>query len=440
MAVFNQRPNLYSSPFYPLTILGHLVRYFQIHRTLLVIYFKEKLVGKIDKEKVQLKLLNYYNRFQPSQERQAVLLLILYILVATIIGFQQYLLDAYNNFTIFKDSVFHLVNHQNLYLEYPNEYFDVFLYNPSFSVLFIPFAYLQTGLGVVAWTITITTTYFWGIRSLKLSRNKELFFLLLILPELITSVENMQNNPIIAAFIVLSVTTLEKNKIKQASIYPAINFFIKGYGGIASVFFVLKSPRIKTLLYLFVSFAAFFSLPLIFYSFSEFVILYKQWLWSLKEDYSINVGISLMGLIKSLLYSEISVRGTQLIGIGFFLITFSVIYYRKNYEHIKFIFLSYVLIWVIIFNHSAESPTYIIASTGVFIWYLKSNKSRLNVSLFLFFFIITVMSPNDLFPEYIRENYVNPYSLKALPCVLIWIKIQFDLLFPKTSLKSSARK
>jgi hypothetical protein len=40
-----------------------------------------------------------------------------------------------------------------------------------------------------------------------------------------------------------------------------------------------------------------------------------------------------------------------------------------------------------------------------------------------------VFSPSDLFPKYIRLNYVQPYKLKALPCVLIWFKIVYETVF-----------
>lgn len=37
-------------------------------------------------------------------------------------------------------------------------------------------------------------------------------------------------------------------------------------------------------------------------------------------------------------------------------------------------------------------------------------------------------SPSDLFPAFIRKNYVQPYALKALPCVLIWFKLVYEMM------------
>ena len=55
-------------------------------------------------------------------------------------------------------------------------------------------------------------------------------------------------------------------------------------------------------------------------------------------------------------------------------------------------------------------------------------KNKLNLSLIILAFILTSLSPTDLFPKPIRLNYVIPYSLKALPAVLIWIMIGYELM------------
>ena len=46
----------------------------------------------------------------------------------------------------------------------------------------------------------------------------------------------------------------------------------------------------------------------------------------------------------------------------------------------------------------------------------------------VFAFILTSLSPSDLFPRYIRVNYVQHYSLKALPCVIVWFVIIYQML------------
>lgn len=362
-----------------------------------------------------------------AQDRRFVLGL--YALIGLVVGVQRYLLGPahHNNFLIFQHSVFHFFSHLNPYSEYPAEYFDVFLYNPSFVVLFLPFALLPTYLGLALWPVCTMVVYFLGVSTLPFPHKSKVFLFYLILPELLTSVANLQTNPLIAAFTVLSFTLLDRGEYGRATIFPSLNFFIKGYGAVAGVFFLLEKPRLRTFLYLALSFGVIGTLPLVFYSWKDFVLLYQQWFVSLRDDYKINTGLSVMGVVRSLINARASIPLIQAMGLAAFLVTFGMIAYRKNYNAVKYPFLAYVMVWMVIFNQAAESPTYIIASTGVFIWYLTSGKTRLNTGLFVLFMLLTVMSTSDFFPAYLADTYVRPYNLKALPCVLIWLKIQWNL-------------
>jgi hypothetical protein len=54
-------------------------------------------------------------------------------------------------------------------------------------------------------------------------------------------------------------------------------------------------------------------------------------------------------------------------------------------------------------------------------------------------FILTVLSPTDMFPDSLYKKYVLPYSLKALGPSLIWLKIQISLFLPEIKLLKDAR-
>lgn len=67
---------------------------------------------------------------------------------------------------------------------------------------------------------------------------------------------------------------------------------------------------------------------------------------------------------------------------------------------------------------------------GVAIWYVTApwKRNKWDIALMVFAFILTSMSPSDLFPEYLRKTFVQPYALKALPCVLIWLKLCYEMI------------
>ncbi len=88
------------------------------------------------------------------------------ILIAVAVSLQHYIytppersIDAkynythYNNYLIFKQSFFHLIEHKDLFAFYPNEYYDLYKYTPTFALLMAPFAYLPNLAGLILWNI-----------------------------------------------------------------------------------------------------------------------------------------------------------------------------------------------------------------------------------------------------------------------------------------------
>jgi hypothetical protein len=93
-------------------------------------------------------------------------------------------------------------------------------------------------------------------------------------------------------------------------------------------------------------------------------------------------------------------------------------------------YLAQLLIGLVIFSTSAESPTYVIAVVGFGIWYvLHAPKPAFYLYLLLVLvLVLTVFSPTDLFPE-VFQAIVVKFALKALPCFLAWLFISYNLLF-----------
>jgi hypothetical protein len=169
------------------------------------------------------------------------------------------------------------------------------------------------------------------------------------------------------------------------------------------------------------------ALPLLFYSLADFAKIYEQWFTSLREDYKVNMGLSVMGLVRTTVYPEASITGIQLAGVACFLVSLLVLLFTKGYERVKYGYLGYVMIWVVIFNQASESATVIIASTGGFMWFIGTKRTRFDIALFIFFILMTVWASSDIFGNAYRQ-FVIRNNLKALPCLLIWLKVQFDIL------------
>lgn len=140
--------------------------------------------------------------------------------------------------------------------------------------------------------------------------------------------------------------------------------------------------------------------------------------------------VSLLGLVRKISGST-SYSDLWLIipGIVLFCLPYLRIQQYKN-KAFRHALLSSVLMFVVLFSTGSESSTYIIAFMGVAFWYVTApwKRNKWDIALMVFAFILTSMSPSDLFPAYLRRTFVHPYALKALPCVLIWLKLCYEML------------
>lgn len=97
----------------------------------------------------------------------------------------------------------------------------------------------------------------------------------------------------------------------------------------------------------------------------------------------------------------------------------------------RLLLLASVLLWVIVFNHKAESPTFVIAIAGVALWFYSQKRELWKTVLVVVAFIFTSLSPTDLFPYVVRKEWVEPFVLKAVPCIIIWGVIIYEMTFRK---------
>ncbi len=336
----------------------------------------------------------------------------------------------YNNYVIFKQSFFHLIENKDLYELYPAEHFDYFKYSPTFSLFMAPLAVLPDAIGLFFWNLLNVLVLYFALRRLPLSSNKiHLLMLGFVFIELLTSTQNSQSNALIAGLIILAFTSLEKKNIALASLFIILTVFIKIFGLVALAIFMFYPNKLRAALYTIGWTLLLAALPLLVVSVTQLSFLYQSWLHLLQNDHSASVGFSVAGWLYTWFHIDAK-NATVLIGAFIFCLPFLKWKYYNEVQF-KLFFLSSILLWIVIFNHKAESATFIIAVTGIAIWFFSQKITLLNATLLGAAFIFTILSPTDLFPKSIRDNFVIPYVLKAVPCILIWFKIMYDLLFFK---------
>lgn len=345
--------------------------------------------------------------------------------------------NLYNNYIIFEKSFEHLINNQDLYILYPEEHWDLYKYTPTFSVFFGLFSIFPDWLGLNLWNLLNAIILLLAIYYLpKLCVYQKGLILLIVLVELMTSMQNGQSNALIAGLLILSFGLLEKNKPSLATLSVVFSVFVKPFGIVGFALFLFYQKKWQSALYALAWAALLFILPLLFVSFEQYIKLYSSYFELLANDHNTNAlfidlgatyGYSVMGWLYSWFSVEIPKNYILAIGVVIFLLpTYKIRMYKEFM--FKYLLLCSILIWVVIFNHKAESPTFILAMTGVALWFVKSDKNTLNVILFICAFVLTSLSPTDIFPKYLREEFVKPYTLKAFPYILIWLKIIYDMI------------
>jgi hypothetical protein len=364
----------------------------------------------------------------------------LFLLFAIMAGMQSYLqpegsfvvdgghYSPFNNYVIFKTSFTHLVHNQDLYQAYPQEYWDLYKYSPTFSMFFAPFTILPDAIGLNLWNIINALILLLAIYYLPLFNAKQKGLILLIcLLELTTSMQNQQSNGLMAGLIILTFGLLEKRNYLLATFCIVFSIYIKLFGVVGLVLFLFYPQKWRLALYTLAWTLLLFALPLLAISFGQLKFLYASWKHLIDSDLSASYGYSVIGWLHSWFGAEFNKQIIVITAAMLFILPF---FRFRQYKYFAFrmLALASLLIWIVIFNPKAESPTFIIAMAGVAIWFFAGKKNNLNIILFVAAFVLTSLSPTDLFPRYLREEFVKPYNLKVFPCILIWLKIVYDMI------------
>lgn len=342
----------------------------------------------------------------------------------------------FNNYLIFKFTFYSLLDERNFFLPQPENFQHYNLYGPIFSLLIAPFAILPNWLGHTLWTIFNSTILLVAIRKLPLPSGATLAIILIAAHENLTAILSSQFNPSMTAIILLTFSFIHRKKDFWAALMIVLGTFIKLYGIVGLAFFFFSKDKKKLILGLVLWSAVVFVLPMFLSSPAFIIQSYQDWYIAVSEKNIMNStlitdqDICLMGMVRRISGNHSIPNWPFLLG-G--LIIFILPYFRTDqYKETAFrlLLLSSTLIFTVIFSTSSESPTYIIAFVGVAIWFVVQPKpvKSWQIALFIFALLLTSFSPSDLFPRYIRNEYIRPYSLKALPCVLIWFTIIFQML------------
>ena len=329
----------------------------------------------------------------------------------------------YNNFRIFKFSFYHLIRGKDIYQLFPDDHWDLYKYSPGFALCFGLLSWMPDTAGLLLWNLINSLCLFAGIRLLPgMDNQKKAWLLFFCLLEMLLSIQNTQSNGLMAGLIVLGFALAERRSYVLSTLCIVFSFYIKIYGALGFIFYLWYPGKWKLAAWSAWWMLVFAAIPLLAVTGHQLIFLYRSWLHLLLNDRSASIGLSVMGILQSWFNAEKAKNFVTIGGVILFLLPLLRwrLYTDLTY---RLLYLSSTLIWMVIFNHKAESPTYIIVMAGIGIWYFARERGRVDTVLLILSFLLITMSVSDLVPASVRNGFVRPYGIKAVMAIVIWFTI-----------------
>lgn len=366
---------------------------------------------------------------------QEWLVLLLWFGLSFIVILKEISIHNINDYLVYKHVFIHVREHKNLYLAYP-EYFDVNNYGPFFSLIIAPFTFLPDNIACVLWVFANCAFLLYAVRQLPLTRLQQNIILLLSSHELMGASSYLQFNTAVAACILLSFSLILKGKDFWAAFFIMIGAFVKIYGIVGCAFFFFSRDRLKFIAGLLFWAITFFVLPMLISSPAFIAQCYRDWLTALRVKTVQNAqfdqgivlqNISAMGLVRRVFHlKELNDLLVFIPGAILFFSQYIWLKYR-NEIHYQFYILCSVLLFTVLFSSSSESPTYIIAFPALCIWYVLQYPTRANNIFFVIAFLLAQFAQSDVFTPWFRKHIAVPYAIKALPSLVMWCVIVWQV-------------
>jgi hypothetical protein len=335
-----------------------------------------------------------------------------------------------NNFRIFRGASRHLIAGSDLYAAYPAEHFDFYKYSPTFALLFAPFAYLPFAPSMLVWNALNAGALFIGI-GLVLPRRAANFARAIVFLDVLGSLQNVQSNALVAALIVFTFAAYERHHTALGSLAAIAGAYVKLFPIAGVSFAVFHARKVRVAVAVAVGAVVFALLPLLVTSPARLLAQYASWR-SIETVDATARGFTVMQMIEQLFHAGLPNWPIQLAGVLLLVAPILVQRWRWHDWILRRLYLCSVLVFCVIFNHQAESPTFVIAITGVAIWFAAIERpTRWEWVLLGFIAVFTILASSDLMPRAIQRDFFDRYRFKTVPLIVLWIELQRRLWLPR---------
>ena len=327
-----------------------------------------------------------------------------------------------NNFEIFRTSWLNLIAGRDLYGP-STRHQDFYLYSPSFALLFAPFAALPLWLGVLLWNAANASALYWSLGR-ALDPRQAFVARAIVFLDTVGSMQQAQSNALVAGLMILALAELERKSEVRAAAVVAVGTVIKIFPIVAAVFAIFRPFRLpRFVAYGTLAAVVLLAAPLLVISPQELVSQYHSWF---AAPSPVGRGYSIMEQVRIWFGPRVPNWPMQMLGVGVLLAPLVQVPHWGS-ARFRLLFLASVLMFCVLFNHAAESPSFVIAVAGVAIWFPLSARDRSDWLVLAVVVVGTVLSSSDGMPEVLQRRVFEPYRLKTLPILLVWGLTQVQL-------------
>jgi len=349
----------------------------------------------------------------------------LYVAVAVGVTVQRLVLHKQNVFRIFAWASRNMLAGVNPYAAHPDQYVDFYRYSPAFAIAFTPFAVVPEWLGLLAWNLVNAMGLYWAVSRL-LPRPRAQLVLMVVLGDIARTMQSCQSNGLVTALMIAAFIAYSGPRVWRGAFAVAAGAAIKIFPVGAALFALLRRDRRRALGVVAATIAALALLPVLVVGPRELLLQYARW-FSQEQAETFKPMSSVMDLLDVWTGYYGPRLPIQLFGLAVLLLPAAVKRGAHDDHHWRLTLLSSLLIFSVLFNYGAERPSFVIATTGIAIWYAIGRRTRLQGTLLILSLALVTADGVGLWPGDIGV-WMDESRLRVIPVLAAWIAIQWDLL------------
>jgi hypothetical protein len=300
--------------------------------------------------------------------------------------------------------------------------------------MFAPFAWLPWPLALFLWNALGAMVLFVAVERLLPAR-AALLALSFMLLEVLRVMQNAQSNTLVAGLIVTAFVALERGRVWRAAAAIAVGASIKIFP-LAALAFSLPRRRAITAGVATAVIAIGLQLaPLLVTRPATLLMQYRSWL-AVETGDTPERWFSAMELVHRLVGGDWPNWVVQLTGTLVLVAPLLLRRDRWDSPRFRLLYLCSTLLFVVLFNHQAERAAYLFAFTSLCIWFVSEPRVPWRTALFgVAVVTMPLMSTLLPVPAALKTPTAMVWRL-ALPSMLAWLIIQFQLWRPVASPES----